>query len=328
VTVLVTGATGFVGRHLVERLLADGVRVRAFVRPATVARHTLSAGVDLVSGDLATGALATGAPLDAAVQGCDVVYHLAAVHGPAVLAADCEAVNVRGTARLAEAAARAGVSRFVLASTRGVHGMIRDGTIDEGTPTSPDSPYRESKLVAEHEVSRVAGEHGLPSVILRLPSMIGSGAMGWLGLFRAVATGRFRMIGSGANRQHPCAVADAVQALSRVRIATGVDGETFVIGGKESVSTRAFISLIADTLGVGVSRIRLPAAPYEAWRAIELAAARLRGRRPSQGRNEFFVMSYRIDDSKARRLFGYEPSGSIADAVRETAAWYREHGHL
>jgi nucleoside-diphosphate-sugar epimerase len=235
---------------------------------------------------------------------------------------------VHGTERLALAAARAGVARFVLASTRGVYGSVSNATIDEHTPTSPDTAYRESKLRAERIVEACSKANGLPYVTLRLPSMLGAGAIGWLGLFRAVAAGGFRVIGSGKNRQHPCYIDDAVEALVRAGATKGVEGETFLVGGVESVSTRDFLEQIAAVLGVSLSRVHLPAAPYVAARTLVTAAARLRRKLPEETRNEMFIAGYVIDDSKARRLLGYAPAGSLDEAIRQTAAWFRANGHL
>lgn len=322
-TVLVTGATGFVGGHLVRRLRAEGVHVRALVRSSTDASALAQTGAEIVTGDLASPA-----PLDAIVTGCDVVHHLAAAHGAGATAALCEAVNVRGTERLAAAAARAGVRRFVLASTRGVHGLVRGGVISEHTPVAPNTPYRHSKLEAERVVARSAAERGLKAVIVRLPSLMGPGSRTWIDLFRAVARGRFRLIGRGSNRTHPCHVEDAVRALSLAAGTPDVDGETFLIGGAAPLSLREFIEHIADALGVTLARIPLPVTPYLAFFALRRASARIAGPpvRPDAG--EFWVSSYEIDDARARRRLGYSPSGSLREAVGQAAAWYRSRGLL
>lgn len=322
-TVLVTGATGFVGRHLVGQLLADGVRVRALVRPSADARELAAAGVEIATGDLASAD-----PLDAAVAGCDVVHHLAAAHGPGATASLCDAVNVRGTERLAAAAARAGVRRFVLASTRGVHGLIRGGIVNEHTPLAPNTPYRRSKLEQERVVARCAEAEGLGCVTLRLPSMVGRGSRTWLDLFRAVGRGRFRLIGRGANRTHLSHVSDAARALALAAAAPEMEGETFVIGGTAPLSLREFIQHIADALGVGLARIPIPVAPYRAFFAARLAMARATGRPIRQDAGEFWVSSYEIDDSKARRRLGYAPGGSLREAVEQTVSWYRSRGQL
>lgn len=319
---LVTGATGFVGQHLVTRLLREGHHVRVLARP-TSRMSELPAGAVPVPGDLASDA-----SLEAAVEDCDAVFHLAAAHGPQAAAEECERVNVQGTTRLASAVARAGAGRFVNASTRGVHGLVRGTAIDEDTPAAPDSPYRSSKLRAEQELARAAASNGLRYVNLRLPSMIGPGAMGWLGLYRAVSRGNFRIIGSGSNQQHPCPVDDAVSAIVAAATAAGIDGESFIFSGAESTTTAGFIGMIAAALGVPVSRVRLPVSVYRSLYVVHSAAARLRGKALPPPSTEFFTMSYRIDDRKARRLLEYVPAVPLSSAVQSLAAWYRSRGLL
>jgi nucleoside-diphosphate-sugar epimerase len=319
-TVLVTGATGFVGRHLVARLIEQRHTVRVLARPSSDAGR-LPAGVNVVLGDLSTDDR-----LDDAVRGCDTVYHLAAAHGADARAEDCERINVHGTLNLAEAAARVGVQRFLFGSTRGVHGLVRGGSIDENTPFSPDTPYRRSKAQAERELARLSAARKLSVITLRLPSMIGPGAVAWLGLFRAIARGNFRIVGSGENKQHPCPVDDAVQAILLAGTTPGIDGETFVFSGTDAVTTAAFVRMIAHEFGVEISRVRLPVFPYHALRWAQVAAARLGGRVAPYSRVEFFSMSYRIDDAKARRVLGYNPMTPLASAVRATVAWYRANG--
>ena len=319
-TVLVTGATGFVGQHLVTKLIEQRHAVRVLVRPSSDTSR-LPAGVNVVSGDLGTDDR-----LDDAVRDCDIVYHLAAAHGVDAGAEDCERVNVHGTLNLAEAAARAGVHRFLFSSTRGVHGLVRGGSVDENTPLSPDTAYRRSKVQAERELGRLSAARKLPVITLRLPSMIGPGAVGWLGLFRAVARGNFRIIGSGENRQHPCPIDDAVQAILLAGTTPGIGGETFVFSGTDAVTTAAFVRMIAQEFGVEISRVRLPLFPYRAIHWAHVAAAHLGGRAASHSRAEFYSMDYRIDDGKARRVLGYSPVTPLASAVRSTAAWYRTRG--
>jgi nucleoside-diphosphate-sugar epimerase len=323
VTALVTGATGFIGRRLVAELAGAGHRVRALVHTTPPPDTFAPAGIDVVHADLSSRA-----PLDTVVRGCDVVFHLAAAHGAQAGAADCEAVNVRGTLALGEAAARAGVRRFVNASTRGVYGFVRGGTLDEHSPTAPDSPYRLSKLRAERDVAALHDRHGLPLVIVRLPSVIGPGGMGWLGLFRGIARGNFHLVGRGANRHHPCPLDDVVQALVLAGTVDHADGETFVVSGAADYSLREFLELIAEALDTRLSPVRIPAVPWSAWHGLRVAAERFRGQAPSHASYEFFFGSYRIDDAKARRLLGYRPAMSLDDAVRQAVVWYRQSGYL
>ncbi|HXE80085.1 MAG TPA: NAD-dependent epimerase/dehydratase family protein [Vicinamibacterales bacterium] len=322
-TVLVTGASGFVGQHLVGRLIAEGERVRALVRPTSETAALVAAGAEVVSADLSSDS-----PLDDIVAGCDIVHHLAAAHGQGVSEETCQAVNVRGTERLAAAAARANVRRFVLASTRGVHGLIRGGIVNEQTPVAPNTPYRRSKLGAERVVARYGADHGLKYVVVRLPTLAGSGSRTWLELFRAIGRGGFRPIGRGTNRFHMAHVQDAADALRLAAAIPGIDGETFIVGGKAPLALREFLAYVAEALGVRLARIPIPASAYRPLFAVKAVIARARGTPVRPDAAEFWVSDYEIDDGKARRLLGYSPRGSVKEAVEDTVSWYRSHGLL
>jgi dihydroflavonol-4-reductase len=319
--VLVTGAGGFVGSHLAHRLARNGVRVRALVRAAPPDARLAGSGIELVTGDIRDEA-----SVDAAIRGCEVVYHMAAARGRATWQ-ECYSVNVEGTERLARAAARAGVRRFVHAGTRGVHGVHR-GVLDEEAPFAPTSLYRKSKLLGEQAVGRVARECGLDVAILRLPGMMGARAGSWLGLFRAIGRGGFRVIGSGRNRQHPCHVDDAVDGLVLAGSADRPGVEAYLLGGPEPVTVNDFVHRVAAELGVRVSRVHLPAAPYRSVAAVRTWLARRGAGLPATHDYEMFLADCVIDDRKARRELGYAPTRSLETSIGDTVASFRQDGLL
>ncbi len=143
--ILITGAAGFVGGHLAESLLRDGHAVRGFVRPTkdTVALERL--GVEIARGDLADPA-----SVEKAVEGCDQIYHLAALTSrQKPPRKEAMAVNCEGTRHVVEAALKAGVTRMVYSSTAGVYGRISHAPVDETSPVNPDAPYQEAKVAGE-----------------------------------------------------------------------------------------------------------------------------------------------------------------------------------
>ncbi|HET6362134.1 MAG TPA: NAD-dependent epimerase/dehydratase family protein [Gemmatimonadota bacterium] len=317
--ILVTGATGFVGSHLVDSL--GGVEpLRALARQGADASALEAAGIEIVRGDLRDADAARRA-----VEGCRVVHHLAALtsHGGAS-ARDMFETNVEGTVQLAEAALASGVERFVFASAVKVYGVSRRGTIDEHTPRDPVSPYALSKARAEDLLFRLAEERSLPLVVARLGGMLGAGAVGWLGLFRSVADGSFRMLGSGRGRYPAADVDDVVAGIRRSGEVPGIEGRVYNLTGPP-VTLAELVDAIADEVGAPPRRRPLPAAPLHAYRILQRAALALTGRSlPRFSRVELFLGDRAFDISRARRDLGYDPKTDLRASVARTARWFRE----
>jgi nucleoside-diphosphate-sugar epimerase len=197
--VLVTGATGAVGRAVTTALADAGADVHVLVR-----RHAPVPGASTTHiGDIT--APATVVP---ALAGCDAVVHLAAllhvVNPTAAVEADARRVNDEATAALVDASLAAGVSRLVYASTITVYGPQAPGTLlDEQSPCRPDTAYGQTKLAGERHVLAARGAGGHPlGVVLRLAAVYGVGVKGnYRRLLDALARGRYIQIGQGRNRR-------------------------------------------------------------------------------------------------------------------------------
>jgi nucleoside-diphosphate-sugar epimerase len=326
-TTLVTGATGFIGPHLVERLRRDGASVRALVRPGTESSSLEALGAEVVRGDVRN-------PADAerAVRGCTTVYHLAArtSHGN-LPASEMYSINVAGTRNVAEACVGADVERLVLCSTTRVYGIIRNHSVNEETELRPDSPYPDSKMRAERLLIDLHASHGLPVVIGRITSVFGPGSRSWLPLFREIAAGRFRLLGIGDNYQQPADVADVVEGLVLCGQPKATDGRIYLLAGEEALRLRAMIDLIAEELGAPRPPSGRSSLPLRAYSILGELARRVgvgRVRLPRYDRVEFFVNDRIFDISRAKGELGYRPIVSVRDAIRHTADSYREQGLL
>jgi nucleoside-diphosphate-sugar epimerase len=326
-TTLVTGATGFIGPHLVERLRRDGAGVRALVRPGTDPSSLEALGAEVVHGDVRN-------PADAerAVRGCATVYHLAArtSHGN-LPASEMYAINVEGTRNVADACLQADVERLVLCSTTRVYGIIRNHSVDEETELRPDSPYPDSKMRAERLLLDLHTSHGLPVVIGRITSVFGPGSRSWLPLFKEIAAGRFRLLGVGDNFQQPADVADVVEGLLLCGGPNATDGRIYLLAGEEALRLRAMIDLIAEELGAPRPPSGRSSLPLRAYSLLGELARRVGGGRlrlPRFDRVEFFVNDRIFDISRAKRELGYRPTVSVSDAIGHTAESYREQGLL
>jgi len=265
---LVTGAAGFIGSHLSERLLRDGhevVGVDAFVpyypRPAKEANLCGlrgQPGFSLLPLDLRSDALGL------AVAGVDAVFHLAAMPGLPKSWTEFDlyvACNVGGTQRLLEAVRGLPLRRFVYASTSSVYG--RYGSGDESLPTRPVSPYGVTKLAAENLCRAYADEHGLPLVVLRYFSVYGPRQRPDMGYHRFIAAmlrnQPVTVYGDGLQARGNTYVDDCVEAT--VAALRAPEGETYNVGGGETATVWEVLARLERLLGCRAAVRREPARP-------------------------------------------------------------------
>jgi nucleoside-diphosphate-sugar epimerase len=281
--------------------------------------------VERISGDLTSSAA-----LESAVKDCQYVYHLAAQRTqPGLSRKKYYETNIRGTANLAQAAAAAGVVRFVYVSSTGVYGLVKTGVVDESTPPYPNTHYRESKLMAERKLLSMHRTRALPVVIARISGVMGPRSSAWLNLFRAIATGRFRRIDTAEKRSHIGYVSDIVSGLRRCAETPDIDGECYVITGKTAIKTKRLIDLIAENLRSDRRRAALPAAPFSALTdAAQLLYTRMGYELVYAHRYEFFVKDNVFNISKAEKELAYHPQISTEEAVQRTIQSYRQQGYL
>jgi dihydroflavonol-4-reductase len=321
--ILVTGATGFIGSHLVEALAGAGCKVRALVRRSSDCALLERLNIEIIRGDL------TDIPaLQNAVENCRHVYHLAAQRKGSSKE-QYFATNIQGTANLARAAVAARVERFVYVSSTGVYGVLKTRAVNENTQLRPNTYYRESKVLAEKTVLSSYGNEGLPAVIARVSGVMGPRSASWRGLFTAIATGHFRGIDTGEKYSHIAYVTDIVNGLRRCAETRGIEGECYLITGKDPIKTKDLLALIGEELGGGNRRADLPAAPFSLLiDAAQVSYRWLGYELPYAHRYEFFIKDNVFDISKAGKELGYRPEVSVRAAIRRTIEWHREQGHL
>jgi nucleoside-diphosphate-sugar epimerase len=303
---LVTGAAGFIGSHLCERLLADGhevVGVDAFIpyypRPVKEANLTAARAHPRFAfhqADLRHDPLA---PL---VEGVDVVFHLAAMAGLVRSWTQFdlyESCNLTATQRLVEAVrGHAGLRRFVYASTSSVYGKYSSG--DEGLPTRPISPYGVTKLAAENLCRAFAEELGLPLVVLRYFSVYGPRQrpdMGYHKFIRALLTGEaIAVYGDGLQVRGNTFVEDCVAATAAAVEAPA--GETYNVGGGEAVCVWEIIRRLERIVG-------------------RRAVVHEEAARPGDQRYTF------ADTGKLTRHLGWQPRVGLDEGLDRQVAWQR-----
>ncbi len=324
--VLITGATGFIGSHLTERLLQDGHTVRALARQSSDVSLLRSLGAEIVYSDIQDSFA-----VEKAVRGCSHVYHLAARtsrHDSSSRQDDFE-INVEGTKNVVNAALKAGVERLVYGSSVGVYGSIKDPLADEKTSPNPNTQYRESKLRGEGVVLSKHKAEGLPIVIARISSVYGPRSFNWLSLFQAIATRRFRMLGAGENSRDMCYVSDIAEGIKLCGLVKGIEGQTYVISGKEPIKLNQLVAMIAEELGVNIPRINSPEFPFRAWYKLSAISYKCwRLELPRAHAYEMFLEDRILDISKAQRELGYSPKVPLRDGIQQTVVWYRNNGYV
>ena len=322
--VLVTGATGFTGSHLAQMLASRGYQVRTFQRDA--ASKPVAPGMDVAIGDLRdSGALAR------AVEGIDIVYHIAAIYRQAGVGPNVyRAVNATAVGNLVEAAAAAGVRRVVHCSTVGVHGDIDAPPASEDAPLKPGDIYQETKLEGERLARETGARSGIEVTIVRPSGIYGPGDRRLLKLFRGVARRRWVTLGRGKIYYHLTYIDDLVEGFRLCGEHPAAANQTYILAGGEVTTLNALVAMVADIAGVPAPTIHLPVWPFWVAGALCEAACAPFGLEPPlyRRRVDFFTKSRAFDIGRARRDIGYAPQVRLHDGIQRTLEWYRAHGWL
>lgn len=328
---LVTGASGFTGSALANELAHRGYRVRAMVRQTSdlsllATEHIESGSIELVYGDLRHDA-----DVDAAVDGVDEVYHIAALYREAKhrdqLYWD---VNVEGTRRILDTANRHNVRRTLHCSTIGVHGGVDQIPASEDSPFSPGDVYQNTKLEGER-LARQAIERGQPVSIVRPAGIYGPGDLRFLKLFSMIKSGRFIMFGSGQTYLHLVYISDLVNGMIQTVEQPAGLGKTLILAGREYVSLNELVNLVSTaTQRTSPPRIRLPLWPLMLAADLCEGICRPLGMEPPLHRRRaaFFTKNRAFSIERAAKEIGYQPQVDLKTGLQRTAEWYRQHDLL
>lgn len=326
---LVTGASGFIGFHLVSRLLAEGVRVRALVRPNSIRAGRLQTlDLDLVEGDLAD--------LEAvceAMRGVKVVYHLGGA-----LSNDWEEhrnSTIRGTEHVLQAALAHQVERVVYVSSLAVYDLadVRgDALIREDHPYHRDpkrmGAYAWAKIEAETRALEAHRRWGLGVTVVRPGIVIGPmGRVFPPHLGYHYGDRLFLLVGGGGHLLPLVYIENAADGICRASRMEKAIGQAYNLVDDEKVTAREYLQRFAEVTGVPMRIIRVPyAVPYLASAAVEAASflGLLRDQATSRAQLRGKHLSVRFDSSKAREELGWQPVVPLWEGLTQTFRWYAE----
>lgn len=309
--VLVTGASGFIGREVCRVLLRAGCRVRGVTRRAEM----LPAGTEAAS----VGEIGPESDWSDSLKGVDSVIHLAArVHVMRETLADPAAefhrLNTAATERLARQAVAVGAKRLVYVSTIKVNGeCTAERPFSAADMPAPQDPYAVSKWAAEQALRNISRETGLETVVVRPPLVYGPGVGGnFLRLMKLVRAGIPIPLGAIENRRSLVYLGNLADALARCAWHPAAAGRTYLISDGEDLSTPELIRRLAREMGVTARLLPVPPA------LLRLGAA-LTGKREEVGR---LLDSLQVDGGPIRHELEWAPPWTVDQGLAETARWF------
>jgi 2-alkyl-3-oxoalkanoate reductase len=321
-TVLVTGATGFLGGHLVNRLADDGVQVKALARRPERDRYIKDApGAEVVQGDLTDADR-----MREVTQGCTVIFHVGAALGGDL--AHQRRVNVDGTRHVMQAAATAQVERVVHVSTISTYGYRNRADVTEDTPPDPGAdPYHITKVEAEQVVREIGAAENVDYTIIRPGMIYGPRSTQWTKTFFNVAK-RGIWIGDGSGSAFPIYVDDVVDLCVTAATHPAAVGEAFNCTPDPSPTWRQFLGAYQQLAGVD-RWIGVP--PLLLRPAVMLAGVVAPQQSKAKDLPDLlpFVtnhITYKMD--KARDLLGWQPQVELSDGATRCVPYLREKGLL
>ncbi len=310
---LVTGATGFIGGRLTERLIEESNPVRALVRHPERAGRLAARGIELIQGDVTDAD-----SLHRAVANCQVIFHCAALmHGSPVSADEYRRVNVGGVRNLLEAASVAAVERFIYVSSIAVYGIRPEKNTTEADPHHTCGiPYLDTKIEAEEIAFKFSRERMLPLTVIRPANVYGPCSGAWtIWLIEMIKAGKIILVDDGCGMANHVYIDNLVDGMLLVARHHKAIGEAFIISDGAHTNWKEFLGYYAGMLGCtlnSVPRTQAVEPPYNL--SCEEA--------------DLWTQTGTFDISKAKAVLGYEPRISLGEGMRLTEQWLRGAGYL
>lgn len=324
--ITITGGTGFIGSRLALRSRKMGHDVTILGQVNTPAEEDNLKELEADNIRILIGAVTDREKTREAVADADIVFHLAAAqHEANVPDQHFRDVNVGGTRQLIDASIDSGVKRFVYGSTIGVYGSALDGQIDELSPQNPDNIYGVTKAEAERLVQGYTDK--IPVTIVRISETYGPGDRRLLKLFKAIEKRVFFMIGDGLNKHQLIYVDDLIDGLYIAASSDNAIGETFVLAGREVLTTNEMARAISDALDIPLRKFRAPLWFFMLVAIVLETLLKPLGIQPPlhRRRMDFFRKSFYFSRDKVIERLGFTPKTDFDDGAKQTAEWYRKN---
>ncbi len=331
--ILITGAGGFIGSHLVDVLIEKKLKSQLLLmllpdEPMDNLLH--HPDLEIVRGDIRDANF-----INKIMKNVGLVYHLAArIDFDGKTYAEYEDVNVTGTRNLVDAAIREKVQKFIFYSSIGVHGLPAGiGNIenwDELHPPTYTNFYGQSKWEAEEYIRDAHAKSGLAYTIIRPASVYGPREKGpTLALYRAIKNGHFAIIGTGKNKMHYVYVRDLVEATYLAGTSPNISGE-YIIAGAEPTTFTDVVKHVALSCNAKIPTRSIPLFIANILAYVAQCIMSVTGMTlpifPSRVRT--MTTSYFYNISKAKKELGYQPKVTFAKGAKLTGDWYLEHNYL
>jgi dihydroflavonol-4-reductase len=317
-----TGASGFIGTHLVDYLLEKKWQVRALLHQSQIHQQE---EIEVLRGDVRDFQA-----LREAFEETDVLFHLAASLGSALISEDeFYQINDLGTRNILKAAQAKNVKRIVHLSSAGVLGSVKKNEIaGEDYPLNPMSIYDKSKLEGEKVALRMAQE-GMNIVVIRPGWVYGPGDRRTFKLIKSIANKKFALVTKGETCQTPIYIQDLLEGIL-LCAEKGSKGEIYHLSGGEVLRVREIVEIIASATGKKLFPFTLPLFPVRlAALSLEKTFILFRKEAPlNRAKLSFFIHPKPLSIKKAEEELGFAPQKNFKDGMALTVAWYRENNWL
>jgi dihydroflavonol-4-reductase len=329
--IFVTGATGFVGGHFVERALAAGHQIVGIYNSSSPDKQAFVDHLRSLGAELHQGSVLDPDSFATWTAKADCVCHFAAAFRESGVDDEhFRRVNVDGVLNVLKGAAAGGVRRFVLCSTAGIYGQQIRTVIDESMPAQPWNIYESTKLASENELRRLSAELGIEYVILRPTAVYGPRDERLLKMFRSAAKGRFPLFGKGEGRRHMVYVTDLADAFLKACVEPAAASAELIIGGPKAVTLRDLLATLAEVLNRKTCGPQLPLKPMQVLAGVTEDVCKVLKVNPPiyRRRMDFYLNDAEFSSARAQTVLNWRPAVSLRQGLASTLAAYRDQGRM